>query len=312
MLTDYQQRLRQGRITSSLIYWVVNAPHKAWRILAGLDEESKEGFEEAIEIGNALEKPIMGIVGKRLGLQVRKAPFRVHPQYEWMADSCDAVLYEKAEENDDYAWMRRIKAIAEIKTAGTWVASQYGEEGTDDVPPKVLYQCHWHLLHWPEVDVCHAAALLSGGMLSVKIFPVERDREFQEALVDIATEFHRKHMLEGVEPAPDWHASTTEYFKRKFPSGNGQLIQAEPSLVSLLLELQEHKRMAKELDQSKVAMENALRQFIGENYGAEYDGKKVAWFADIAESSYMPTEPITKKAYRRLYISDKHLKGIAP
>lgn len=319
MLTPHHQKLRKGRITSSLIYWVVNAPHKAWRIMHGLDGDAFD--MEAIDIGNAFEKPVMQIAAKRLGLSVRKAPFRKHPHYEWMADSCDAVFFrDTAFSRDGFTsdqlipikeeslrWINKIEAIGEIKAAGSNVAAQYGEAGTDDVPERVFYQSHWHLMHWPEVDTCHAAAFLGGGPLRIKLFPIKRDDEIAGNLHQIAAKFYQDFVVTQREPKPDWHDSTTEYFRKKYPSGNGLMIDATPDLVAEVVARQNAVAQREELSKFIAERDNNIRAIVGDNAGANIDGTKLVSYSDIKETMI---EAHVRPAYRRIYVNNKAVKGL--
>jgi hypothetical protein len=305
MLTPHHQKLRSGRITSSLIYWVVETPHKAWRILNGLDGDVFE--QEAVDIGNAFEKPIMQIAAKRLGLAVRKAPFRAHSVHDWMGDSCDAAFYAPEGDQPFRDWSKHIRAIGEIKAAGAYVAAQYGDEGTDEVPERVFYQSHWHLMHWPEVDTCHAAAFLGGGPLRIKLYPIKRDDEIAGNLTAIAEKFYRDWVVTGREPPPDWHDSTAEYFKKKHPSGNGVMLEASQELIGCAMERQKLTQVAKELDKRIAEQTNRIRAIIGDNAGAVVNDKKLVSISDVAEAEI---EATTRKAYRRIYISDKTLKEL--
>lgn len=292
MLTTKQIEQRKGLITSSRIYDVAQGHyHLVWRDMKGLSTfTGNDDTERGDELEGAVRRWSARKLLKERGMRLRalSPAFRKHPKHEWAGDSCDVAYYSNV----------KLEMIGEIKTAAEGVARQYGDEGTDAVPDRALFQSHWHLLHYPEVDTCVVPALLGGFKFGLKLFYVQRDPEFAAMLIEAAERFYKDYILPDREPPADGTNSTTEWFKSRYPSGNGQLIAATPGLVALAREYKNAKTVIKQLEERARAAQNQLLAAIGENAGAEYDGVRIT-LSDVEETTYTAT----RKAYRMMRIT---------
>jgi predicted phage-related endonuclease len=117
---------------------------------------------------------------------------------------------------DDYAAKDGRAGVAEYKSVSRWSAKKWGLEGTDDIPPHYLTQCHWLMAVTNRSPVWLVAAFgedLKGedkkpnGEFEIawtSLYVVERDPELEAWLLGIGRRFWDEHILTGIEPGNDW------------------------------------------------------------------------------------------------------------
>lgn len=289
MLTDEEKKARLGLVTSSVAADVMEGRvHVAYRKIMGLEQVP---YTHVMKRGDKLEPVLLQWsaeeLGEKLGyeLTATKPTFRRHPTHTWAGDSCD-VHYRDTSGRLDY--------IGEIKTAGMGVSRQYGEEGTDEVPRRALYQCHWHLLHHPEVEVC-VLPRLGGWDLTLDLFYVQRDSELEGLMVQAGERFYRDYILPNKEPPADGDASTTAWFNQRPRSDD--VIDATPEMVALAEQYQAAKKNEKTFASEASAAANQLKRLLGSASCARLGDFQVK-LTTVAASSYT----VNREAYKRLAI----------
>lgn len=148
-----------------------------------------------IDRGRYLEPAILQWTNKKLegeGLEFDKPSMLVHPEWEWATVSPDGITGRHP------AVTAVPQAVLEIKAPRRDDISQWGEEGSDEVPTDALLQTHWSVM------IANAregvvAALLGG---ELRIFRVKRDPDLEKRMLERAKEFVENHVLPGIPPEP--------------------------------------------------------------------------------------------------------------
>lgn len=274
MLTPDQLEARKGKITSSIAAACLGlhpliTPLQAKARILGTD-----GFmgNKATERGNLLEDIILEYPSEVKNVDNFRAPFRAHPTHVWSADSCDA-LYKRCV--DDKRW--DLVAIGEGKTVAMGLAGEYGEEGTDQVPAHVLVQCHWHLIHWPEVDICYVPVLVGGYEFEFRLYEVHRDIEVEQRLLESLGKWHHEHIVLDKEPAA--MAGDLDYLKERYPSNIRSLEQVDLGseldvMVQSYVQLKEEAKLAKNREDAARAR---LQMIIKDRDGFESEAWKMTY-----------------------------------
>ncbi len=285
MLTEEQMKARKGKITSSVVYDVIHNPYKAWQRIWQLeDPEKKRALEnqQNVQFGNDAEDVVCGVAAKRLGrksgivVSQAQAPFRVHPEHAWSADSTDATFTDVAS--------GKLVAIGEVKTHGTGAARGYGEDGSEEIPERVKTQCRWHLIHWPEVDVCYAIAFLAKYSLTLQIHRVERDAEEEGKLWQHAERYYRDYIKPGKPPELDGSDDSKEALAERYTKPGGAMTTAGEMAMGYIDRRQELKKQIKPLEDEIRVLDNRIKDEIGNAQGLIYGGKTVAKYIDIKAS----------------------------
>ena len=147
----------------------------------------------------------------------------VHPQYPYLIGHPDRLLYDASN--------NVLVAGLEIKTSNLSNIRNWGEEGTDAIPPHYLIQCQWYagLAKLPEWEVAVAFLDDYGTLRTYREYKVLADEELFETLVASAVDYWQTHVLPGIPPAIDQVDETTKrWINRRFPENVQPLETATP------------------------------------------------------------------------------------
>jgi putative phage-type endonuclease len=140
----------------------------------------------------------------------------------------------------------------EAKTAGLFgpVHDVWGDDGTDQVPDRVIIQSHVHMLCC-EADVCHVAAFVGGrGFL---LYHVNRDMDIIETITNTAIDFWNNHVLKDIPPE---NAEPSLQLVKRMKREPNKTVQVDDELASAWLKANEELGIAKKKE------EQAKAQFI--------------------------------------------------
>lgn len=262
MLTEAQKQARLGKVTSSVAAGALGihpqmTPLQAWLAVKG--ELPDPENMKAIDRGNRLERIILQSVAEDLGLELCPAEFRTIAP--WAGDSADGVYQDMS---------GRVVAIGEGKSAALGVAKQYGEEDSDEVPESTLVQSHWHLLHWPEVDVCWVPVLVGGYRFEFRRYRVDRDEEFEGILKQDLERWHRDYVV--ADRPPPLHAGDDDWAKLQYPQASAGMIAATAEIEELARSYKAAHEALKAIEANKKTAAARIRQLL-----AESEGVKASW-----------------------------------
>lgn len=265
-LTAEQLEKRRGKITSSIAAAALGlskqkSPIEAWLEVLG---ESSFSGNKATQRGDRLEGLCLDSVAEDLGLNRRPAPFRT--KADWAGDSTDALYYLGSD----------LIAIGEGKSAGLGVADEYGEEGTDEVPESTLIQSHWHLIHWPEVDICHVPVIVGGFTFEFRRYEVHRDDELEGILWQDLEKWHRDYVVTKIAPPPTHRDGDEKYLRGKFARHiENRFIPATETIRELAKRKIEATARLKDAEREEKEIKNLLRAQLGEAEGCVAEWGKI-------------------------------------
>lgn len=221
-------------------------------------------MSERFSIGLELEQPIRAMYVRKFGGKLhawREWAIAVSRQHPWLGCTPDGFAEDKS---------RGGLGLLEIKTASEFSR----DEWRDSIP--VAYQI--------QVQACLAVTGLEWGVVAVLLglssierYFVERNDAFIAAMLAVLRDFWTCVELRQ-PPAVDGSAATTRALARLHPDDNGLAINLPDNSDALLAKLRDVKSLAKRCDQQKSAIENELRQALGDNtYGVTPGGEWVSW-----------------------------------
>lgn len=195
---------------------------------------------DILEAGNILEPAVADWYAlHNPGVEVRECKKRNTPVWwvardsEDFAATPDRILVDKA--------TGEVAALLEIKTAR--VASEWGEEGTEEIPEHYRLQALWQM-KCTGVKTVIFAVLHAG--LRFATYRVEWNRDDIYELVDAATDF-----MDAVRTGktPDYREepgafSTYEVLRYYFPECNGEAVMLSDDLVYRTRRAKRLKRLA--------------------------------------------------------------------
>jgi len=176
----------------------------------------------------------------------------VHPKYSFLTCHPDGI-------SDD-------QVLLEVKTART--AQGWGEQGTDEIPPRVTVQVQHNLM------VCGLAgadvAVLIGGS-DHRVYEVPADTELQEALLEGCLKFW-KFVESGELPPVDYKAPGALAFVRKlYPGTTGEIVKASTLLHQVRHDMESAKENEREAKVAADACMARLLDALGEGALLEFE-----------------------------------------
>jgi predicted phage-related endonuclease len=165
-----------------------------------------------------------------------------------------------AEDENLAAEGQRIYAqtLLECKSASVFNRDEWGEPGSDQVPPSYLVQCVWYMA----VTQCKRAdlAVLLGNQ-DFRIYQIHRDMELENLVLDHAREFWFDHVLSKVPPSP----VTEEDIRTLYPKEvAGRVIEADHELLANLKNYKSTQAKISDLNEQCDALRKDILERMGE------------------------------------------------
>lgn len=223
-----------------------------------------------LEAGNILEPAVADWYARHNpGVEVRECKKRgnpvwwVDPANEDFAATPDRILVDKA--------TGEVTALLEIKTAR--VASEWGEEGTDEIPEHYKLQALWQM-KCTGVNTVIFAVLHAG--LRFATYRVKRDpwaiRDLTEAAVDFMDAVRTGETPSYAEEPAAY--STYEVLRYYFPECNGEAVMLSDDVI---YRARRAKRLKKLANLADITAKNALAAQMGNaSAGVDYANRTVA------------------------------------
>lgn len=263
----------------------------------GLIEDAEE--TDAMIFGKEIEQ----IVAKKWSQRMGGAEYEwldtlVVGAEPWMLSTPDAVALGGTYKGIIFAEDEGL----EIKTTGYVNPEEWGEEGTDQVPERVLCQVSWQMLvnNWQAVNV----ALFETGKRRLHCYKVYRDHELIASLLDRCRQFWFHHVLPGKPPEIDWSPAASAYLKARFPMANQEERPANVIEQVTVRQYVELSAKLKALSLEKETLGNKIREMIGNDKVIIGDNFK-ATYLNVAGSTYT----VTREPGRQLRITGSIKKG---
>lgn len=160
---------------------------------------------------------------------------------------------------DDYA----IHYGLECKTASAYVARDFGEEGTDNIPLHYVVQCQWHMAAHPGMPF----VVVPGAMdTRFQRWVIERDDAIIDHLVEAGERFWNDFVLTDTPPPIDGTQGAWHVIRDRHQAGNSEVVhESWPALdakFSMIIDVQ--KRIA-----SLASELEGLRQEAADLMGAK-------------------------------------------
>lgn len=178
-LSTRHAQIRENRIGSTDTSAILNlnpwqTSYDVWLRLTGrLSESAKEG--DQLEIGRMMEAPLIDWAADREGVKVIKNQLRVHAELPMSAQH-DALIVNE---------LRGMEA----KTSGK--SSQWGEEGTDQVPDLYAVQAHHQMIVSGLSEIVMPVAIFGGPYRKLALYRVGLNPDLRDLIIERIMAFWR-------------------------------------------------------------------------------------------------------------------------
>lgn len=242
-LIERKQRLGASEAAAALGLSPWLSPLELWQDKVAPDVVVSTADENPIvEWGTRLERAILDKYLQSNNVCAIEAPasWRVSARYPWLGCTPDAVLADR---------------LVEVKTAAT--ARDWGEPGTDDVPPYYVIQCMQQMLVC-EVTRVDVAVLIAGH--DYREYVVSYDQELAKELIERTWSFWR-HVMNATPPDVQSIADAARRWPREV---TGSVRVATDPQLDALFAIRELKREQEKIDEQIDALGLELRKAIGD------------------------------------------------
>lgn len=185
----------------------------------------------------------------------------------------------------------------ECKTASAFAAmdaAEWGEEGTDLVPPSYLVQCTTYMA----LTGCNAwdLAVLFGNQ-EVRVYHITRDRELEAEIIARAAEWWNRHVIADVPPAPTCDADVRSLFPA---STAGKTVEADAEVLSIFESLCKAKATAKQYEEIADGAALVIKSALGDAEALTLNGKPLVTWKSSKPAQRFDTSAF-KEAHPALY-----------
>lgn len=269
-LTDAQIEQRRSGIGGSEIAAVVGmspfaSPMQVW--LEKVHGERREQ-NDRMRLGVLLEPVVLALYVDETGAELTLAESLgtlQHPTVRHALATPDAIALVDGE-----------RRLVEAKACAWRKRGEWGEPGTDEVPPHYLLQVQWTMAV-AGLERADVAVLFGGEKL--ERYEVRADPELQEWLIAESGRWWVRH-VDGREPPPiDGSEAATRWLQRiehKRPA----LLEATPAALEWAQVHRRAKAAAKVAKADAELAGNQLRALIGEDEGIQGERWRATWKAD--------------------------------
>lgn len=275
MLTPEQKEARKNYLGSSDAPAVLKCDPFRSAADVWLEKTGRvDGFagNEQTRRGDLLEAPLVQFAVEKVGHQgpVLPSEMRIHAN-GLLAANYDALLGEDQ--------------FIEAKTTG--ISDGWGDEGTDDVPQRVLVQTAHAFAVMPSLRIAWVPVLMPGyASLDFRLYRVERDDELVEVVEKLGREFMTNYVRADVPPDDFKPSLSCLHRMKRVPN---KIVPIDQAAVMLWRTRQNARIQAEKLeDEAKAAVLSQL----GDAEGGQCDAGLVTFMEtkrkayQVAEASY--------------------------
>ncbi len=234
------------------------SPLDVWLDKTGRDNEDKES--EPMYWGNELEEPIARKYTKETGYRVENChSILAHLEKPFLLANVDRLVSLDGKRPRNNGKIHTTKGL-EIKTANAFVAGDWGEPGTDEVPEYYITQP----MHYMGITGCLTwdVAVLIGGS-DFRIYTVQRDEELIKLMFEASEQFWNDHVLKDIPPAVD--PTLDSKAVDKLYGFDGSEIVFPNEAISIKAELDRLNIAKKNTEKSIKQLRTQLKAMMGES-----------------------------------------------
>jgi putative phage-type endonuclease len=220
-------------------------PYQLWEEKMGISDETEDSEERAkvLKRGKRLEPVVMEMLQDEYEIIVTdRNLIHIDDEYEWM----------RAEIDFEYLLPDNSIGNGDVKTVHPYAAKDWGESGTDQVPPYYVAQFQWGMMP-KKREICAVAALI--GADDLRLYYVPRDEELISFIRARAIDFWNNHVLAGVPPP----ATSAEDAHRILARFDGVSVVASDELRRQIAWLKGVKAAEKRLELKREEYETAIK-----------------------------------------------------
>lgn len=181
------------------------------------------------------------------------------------------------------------RRFVEAKTAGIWIADEFGREGTDEIPKRYIVQCNHQseITHSLGLALPYDVPTLIAGQ-EHRLFTVERNERLVNVILKMNAEFWMRLELRD-PPEPDGSPWTSKILTEIHPEDDGTVVDIHPQDVRMALVRQYRRAQIREKEAKRetARARNVIKEMMekeakwrGENWSITYRRPKPKMVTD--------------------------------
>lgn len=188
----------------------------------------------------------------------------------------------------------RTDRLLECKTAHALAASrteEWGEAGTDQIPPSYLAQCACYQLL---TGCAHADLAVLFGNSDFRVYHITRDPELEALLIDEATRWWRDHIETDTPPDPSSEAEARQRWAAHQP---GKVIELDTDAAALLREYAALKAREKVIGTEIQALRDRLIPALTDADAVTFGGATLATYRANKSSARIDWQAVAQSLF---------------
>lgn len=253
MLSAEQKELRRNYLGSSDLPAILGLDPFRSRLDVWYEKTGRvKDFDgnRATLLGNLFEEPLIRFVEIVTGATFERNVMRVHPNGLLAANF------------DGIGSLVGDGVLAEAKVKVAIPTERWGDEGTDDVPMRVIAQTHHQFLHAPECNRAVVPVLIPGFVLEPRLYWIRRNDQLCEQIEMRGVEFMEKHVK--TDTPPDDAKASIDTLERMIRTSKKFLDAVPDEIVTRWQELREQRLAAEKVEEDA---KTAVLQQLGDAEG---------------------------------------------
>lgn len=176
----------------------------------------------------------------------------------------------------------------ECKTSSAFSKNDWGEPGTDQVPPLYLVQCAWYMA----ITECQSAdlAVLIGNS-DFRVYTIERDLELEGLILSHAQHFWHEHVIAQTPPAPISVQDAALLFPKE---SAGLSVEADEKLLESIRAYQEFTSKSQALSSECERLKLEILSYMGHAERLTRGGKTLATWRCSRPSTRIDTRALAQ------------------
>jgi len=266
------------------------SPLDVWLEKTGQVEQSESSLQ--MRFGTMAEQFVADEYSGFTGLKVQKYnPMLRHPDAP-LIGHVDRLVVPPGEKVASHQGKIRTDRLLECKTASAFASNSpdWGEAGTDLVPPAYLMQCAAYMA----LTGCnHADIAVLFGNSDFRVYRLQRDLSLEADIIAEASAWWRRHVIEGVAPDP----RTADEARRLWPKHiASKQVFVGVEVAEAIGRLDEVRRVKKSAADEEKAILDEILPVFGDAEEIVCDGTVLASWKANRDSVLTDWEKIAREA----------------
>ncbi len=214
--------------------------------------------------GTILEPKIREDYEERHDVTVEVPGTLTHPKLPWYVGSPDGVVYPRRSRNPS----RGIEIKCHGRDVITFGGLEYGQPGSDEVPPHELCQAMWYM-PLTGLDVFDLVAFIDGVPVE---YVIHRDDDLIDTMIESAERFLVDNLRKGIEPPADGSPAWDRWLNRKWKTNRPalELIDDDQAARELVDQLRSARAALADAENHADVVTQAVKIRIGDGAGLSW------------------------------------------